>query len=94
MPKAAKSWFRHYLSGIGLLFVVSSVVYSVELDSEEKSVRSIGQVQESQKLKLKIQKKIKKNAKEEPRLSPGKKKPGTHEGGSLLISSLVYGRSG
>jgi len=28
----------------------------VELDSEEKSVRSIGQVQESQKLKLKIQK--------------------------------------
>jgi hypothetical protein len=60
LPKAAKSWFRHYLSGIGLLFVVSSVVYSVELDSEEKSVRSIGQVQESQKLKLKIQKKIKK----------------------------------
>jgi hypothetical protein len=93
LPKAAKSWFRHYLSGVGLLFVVSSVIYSVELDSEEKSVRSIGQVQESQKLKLKI-KKNKKNAKEEPRLSPGKKKPGTHEGGSLLISSLVYGRSG
>jgi hypothetical protein len=37
---------------------------------------------------------IKKNAKEEPRLSPGEKKPGTHEGGSLLISSLVYGRIG
>jgi len=56
LPKAATSWFRHYLSGIGLLFVVSSVIYSVELDSEEKSVRSIGQVQESQKLRLKIQK--------------------------------------
>jgi hypothetical protein len=36
----------------------------------------------------------KKIAKEEPRLSPGEKKPGTHEGGSLLIPSLVYGRSG
>ena len=33
--------------------------------------------------------------KEEPRLSPGEKKPfKTHEGGSLLISSLVYGPSG
>jgi hypothetical protein len=51
----------------------------------------------AKKLKLKIQKKKKKKkkkAKEQPRLSPGKKKPGTHEGGSLLISSLVYGHSG
>jgi hypothetical protein len=32
-----------------------------------------------------------KMAKEKPRLSPGEKKPGI---GSLLISSLVYGRSG
>jgi hypothetical protein len=36
----------------------------------------------------------KRMAKEEPKLSPGEKKPRTHEGGSLLISSLVYGRSG
>jgi hypothetical protein len=51
----------------------------------------------AKKLKLKIQKKKKKKkkkTKEQPRLSPGKKKPGTHEGGSLLISSLVYGHSG
>jgi hypothetical protein len=73
LPKAAKSWFRHYLSGIGLLFVVSSVIYSVELDSEEKSVRSIGQVQESQKLKLKIQKKIKKMQKKNPGFRLGRR---------------------